>query len=66
MRRLHFILFLVAVAPAFSYFEVDTLRIQKRTTLNAIAKNTGLPLDVVCYLNPVYKKGIVPESTEAQ
>lgn len=54
------------VAPAFSYFEVDTLMIHQRTTLIKIAKNVDLPLDVVSFLNPVYKKGIIPETEQAQ
>jgi peptidoglycan lytic transglycosylase D len=57
---------IVPVAPAFSYFEVDTLRIHQRTTLSKIAKNVDLPLDVVYFLNPTYKKGVIPETTEAQ
>src|SRR6185436_2669775 len=54
------------VAPAYSYFEVDTLMIHQRTTLSKIAKNVDLPLDVISFLNPVYKKGIVPETEQAQ
>jgi membrane-bound lytic murein transglycosylase D len=54
------------VAPAYSYFEVDTLTIHHRTTLSKISKNVDLPLDVVSFLNPVYKKGIIPQTNEAQ
>ncbi|MEP7168185.1 MAG: LysM peptidoglycan-binding domain-containing protein [Bacteroidota bacterium] len=54
------------VAPAFSYFEVDTLMIHQRTTLSKIAKNVDLPLDVVCFLNPVYKKGVIPATGQPQ
>ncbi|HKR03217.1 MAG TPA: LysM peptidoglycan-binding domain-containing protein [Bacteroidia bacterium] len=54
------------VAPAFSYFEVDTIMIHQRTTLSKIAKNVDLPLDVVAFLNPVYKKGVIPETEQAQ
>ena len=57
---------LIPVPPAYSYFEVDTLRIQQKTTLAKIAKSVDLPLDVVYYLNPEYKKRIVPATSEAQ
>lgn len=57
---------ITAVSPSFSYFEVDTLRVRQKTTLSKISKNVDLPLDVVQYLNPTYKKGIVPETSEPQ
>lgn len=53
---------IVPVIPAFSYFEVDTLRVRKKTTLSKIANSINLPLDVVSFLNPIYKKGIIPET----
>jgi membrane-bound lytic murein transglycosylase D len=49
------------VEPAFSYFEVDTMWIDNRTTLHRIADATELPLDVVRYLNPLYKRGVIPD-----
>jgi membrane-bound lytic murein transglycosylase D len=57
---------LTPVTPSFSYFEVDTLMIHQRTTLAKIAKTVDLPLDVISFLNPIYKKGIIPETEGAQ
>ncbi|MEO5572633.1 MAG: LysM peptidoglycan-binding domain-containing protein [Bacteroidia bacterium] len=57
---------ILPVAPAYSYFEVDTIMIHQRTTLSKIARNVDLPLDVVYFLNPIYKKGIIPETSEPQ
>ncbi len=48
-----------AVQPAFNYFEVDTLAIEKQISLKKISETIGLPYDVITYLNPVYKSGII-------
>jgi len=49
-----------AVEPAFNYFEVDTLAIDKQISLKKIAETINLPHDVISYLNPVYKSGVIP------
>lgn len=51
------------VAPDFTYFQLDTLRINQRTTLAKISSTADVPLDVLRYLNPIYKKGIIPASS---
>ena len=53
-----------AVKPAFNYFEVDTIAVEKKVSLKKIADAVGLPNDVVAYLNPVYKRGIIPQSNQ--
>jgi membrane-bound lytic murein transglycosylase D len=50
-----------AVQPAFNYFEVDTLAIEKQVSLKKISDAIGLPYDVITYLNPVYKSGTIPQ-----
>jgi membrane-bound lytic murein transglycosylase D len=50
-----------AVQPAFNYFEVDTLAIEKQISLKKISETIGLPYDVITYLNPVYKSGVIPQ-----
>jgi membrane-bound lytic murein transglycosylase D len=50
------------VQPAFNYFEVDTLAIEKQISLKKIAETINLPYDVITYLNPVYKTGVIPPS----
>lgn len=57
---------LFSVTPAFSYFEVDTLSIQRNTSLRKIADQVDLPYDVISYLNPIYKRGIIPKSEQPQ
>lgn len=53
-----------AVKPAFNYFEVDTIAVERKVSLKKIADAVGLPYDVISYLNPVYKKGIIPQSAQ--
>jgi membrane-bound lytic murein transglycosylase D len=48
------------VAPAFNYFEVDTVAVDHPIALKKIADAIDLPLDVITYLNPVYKRGTIP------
>ncbi len=57
---------LVPVKPTYSYFEVDTLWIDNGTSLQRIAQATGLPVDVVRYLNPLYKRGVIPDRKSPQ
>ncbi len=56
---------LTAVPPVISYFEADTVMVDQKISLREIADATGLPLDLVSYLNPVYKKGIIPDGDES-
>lgn len=57
---------LFPVTPAFSYFEVDTLKIERKVSLRNIANQVNLPYDVISYLNPIYKKGIIPSTDQPQ
>jgi membrane-bound lytic murein transglycosylase D len=52
------------VSPSFSYFEVDTVAIDRNITLRKIAEAIDLPLDVLSYLNPIYKKGVIPDTEQ--
>ncbi len=46
--------------PTCNYFQVDTVTVTKPVTLNQVAKNLDVPLDILQYLNPIYKKGYIP------
>lgn len=50
------------IAPAYNYFEVDTVAIDGGISLNKIAKAIDLPMDVITYLNPIYKRGVIPDT----
>ncbi len=57
---------LVAVPPVISFFEADTVLVDQRISLGEIASAINVPEELLCYLNPVYKKGIIPETDESQ
>jgi len=52
------------VMPAYNYFEVDTVAIDRQISLRKIADAVDLPIEVITYLNPLYKKGIIPDTEE--
>jgi membrane-bound lytic murein transglycosylase D len=55
---------LTAVPPLISYFEADTVMVDQRVTLRDIADATATPIELLTYLNPIYKKGIIPDGNE--
>ncbi len=55
---------LVAVKPMLTYFEVDTVKVDKAVSFTTIAQHTGISEDLISYLNPVYKKNYIPGGTE--
>jgi len=57
---------LTAVPPIISFYEADTVMVDQQVSLADVAEVTGTPLDLITYLNPVYKRGIIPESDELQ
>jgi|CXWJ01.1.fsa_nt_gi membrane-bound lytic murein transglycosylase D len=55
------------IAPAtaeFMYHMVDTVTVKNRVTFNQLAKALDVPRDVISFLNPIYKKGVVPGGEE--
>ncbi|MBL0341527.1 MAG: transglycosylase SLT domain-containing protein [Bacteroidetes bacterium] len=53
------------IAPAYNYFEVDTVAIDGGISLRKISDAIDLPLDVVTYLNPIYKRGVIPDTEKS-
>lgn len=47
---------LAPVTPAYSYFQVDKIELTRPVNFNTLSKQLGLPLDVIAYLNPIYKR----------
>ena len=52
------------VAPAISYYEADTVWVHQRVSLRQVAASVSMPEELLRYLNPEYKKGIIPEMEE--
>ncbi len=53
---------LSAVQPVLTYFETDTVMVDQKVSLKSIADATNTPLQLLQYLNPVYKRGVVPNA----
>lgn len=53
---------LTAVAPSITYFETDTVQIYNRVSFSTLSKILNVPEDVIAFLNPTYKKGLIPQS----
>jgi membrane-bound lytic murein transglycosylase D len=55
---------LIPVAPAISYFQADTVMTDQKVSLNKIAEAINVSADMLKYLNPMYKRGVIPDSDE--
>ncbi|MEM7161475.1 MAG: LysM peptidoglycan-binding domain-containing protein [Bacteroidota bacterium] len=49
-----------ALPYPFSFFETDTLIINKQLSFDAVAKHTGISIKELELLNPVYKRNFIP------
>ena len=55
---------LVSVPPLISYYGVDTVMTDRKVTLKQIADAINMPVDYLSYLNPIYKRGVIPVSDQ--
>ncbi len=55
-----------AVPPVISFYEADTVLVDQQVSLRDVAEVVEVPVDLLTYLNPVYKRGIIPEADEPQ
>lgn len=55
---------LVSVPPLISYYGADTVMTDKKVTLKQIADAIQMPVDILSYLNPMYKRGVIPASEQ--
>jgi membrane-bound lytic murein transglycosylase D len=50
--------------PKRTFFEVDTVKIKQQITFEQISAVLNIPIEEVQFLNPEYKKGIIPYSAD--
>jgi membrane-bound lytic murein transglycosylase D len=48
-----------------SFFEADTVLVDRKISLRDVASATDIPYDLLAYLNPIYKKGVIPDGEES-
>lgn len=51
---------IIPVPPRYSYFDIDTIIIVQGTSLQKVAGMLDMTYHELAYLNPSYKKGIIP------
>jgi membrane-bound lytic murein transglycosylase D len=51
---------IMPVTPAFSYYDIDTVTVRSKITFRQLSKILDIPVDVISFLNPTYKRGVVP------
>lgn len=56
---------LTAIAPVINYYEADTVLIDQKISLKEISDKLNTSEDLLAYLNPVYKKRIIPVGDES-
>lgn len=52
------------ITPGIFNYQIDTVGICDVLSFDQISEVIGAPLDMIDFLNPVYKKGIIPASEE--
>lgn len=52
---------LYPINPTYSYFEVDTLVVNRPVNFQVLSRQIDLPVDVISFLNPIYKRGLIPD-----
>lgn len=56
---------IVAVPPVISYYEVDTVYVDQKIALKDLSATLDIPLDMLQYLNPLYKRGVIPDGDDS-
>jgi membrane-bound lytic murein transglycosylase D len=52
------------VEPGIFAYDIDTVMVKQSLTFDQISEKLGIPYDLITFLNPAYKKGIIPASSE--
>lgn len=48
--------------PMVTFFQTDTVHVSKPVSFSVLSSETGIPLDVIRFLNPIFRRGVVPKS----
>lgn len=55
---------LYAVPPVYSFLDVDTIHVRQQLSLRTLSELLDIPLENLRYLNPTYRKYIIPHQPE--
>ncbi len=56
---------LYASIPKRTFYEVDTVKVKQQITFEQLSAVLNIPVDEIEFLNPEYKKGVIPYSSDA-
>jgi membrane-bound lytic murein transglycosylase D len=50
--------------PGILFYEVDTVTVKRPLTFSQLSEMLNIPMDEIVFLNPAYKKGVIPATPE--
>ena len=56
---------IIAVPPVISYYEVDTVYVDQKVAFKDLSSTLDIPVDMLQYLNPIYKRGVIPDGDDS-
>ena len=56
---------LVPVPPVLSYYEADTVYVDQKVSFKDISTAIDVPVEMLEYLNPIYKRQVIPDGEDS-
>ncbi len=53
---------IVKVSPIISYTLADSVQVKQPAKFSVIAEKTGVPIETIQFLNPMYRQGFIPKT----
>lgn len=54
------------ISPQITYSQIDTLRLDEELEFSKVSEKTGVSLEILHFLNPMYKRDVIPDTEEPQ
>jgi membrane-bound lytic murein transglycosylase D len=52
---------IMVTSPLVTYFHTDTVHVTKPISFTVISDEIGIPVDLIRFLNPIFRRGLVPK-----
>lgn len=56
---------LIPIPPVISYYEADTVYVDQKVSFKEISSAIDVPVEMLQYLNPVYKRQVIPDGDDS-
>ena len=56
---------LVPVPPVITFYEADTVYVDQKVSFKDIASAIDVPVEMIQYLNPIYKRQVIPDGEDS-